>query len=137
MFGTKDLLILEPLCLELQEICLHSAPWTSVNHYSQMIQRQSSLYSDILTLVKFCVESDVWQELVYFVEDSALSDIFGTDVPNLDQVVFFSGRDRESADVVAVVDLITKLLADRRQQQFFPHSGLQKRILSLKWSIKW
>ena len=114
-----------------------SAPWTCNYLFTKDSKGELTfalITSDILTLVKFCVESDVWQELVYFFEDSALSDIFGTDVPNLDQVVFFSGRDRESADVVAVVDLITKLLANRRQQQFFPHSGLQKRILSLHWS---
>ena len=93
-----------------------SAPWTSVNHYYQKIQRDDTYFSDILTLVKFCVESDVWQELVYFFEDSALSNIFGTDVPDLDQVVFFSGRDRESADVVSVVDLVTKLFSNRGQK---------------------
>lgn len=47
---------------------------------------------------------------------------------DLDEVVLFSGRDGESANVVAVDDVIEKLLADGGQQQLLPNPRLKQAI---------
>jgi len=73
--------------------------------------------------VEFCVEPDVWQKLVDLFQDFALLDVLRPDVPDLDEVVFLPGRDGQAADVVAFVNLVAKLLANRRQQQLLPNTG--------------
>ena len=45
--------------------------------------------------------------------------------PHLNKIVFFSGWDWESANVVTVDDIVEELLADGRQQKLLPDTRLE------------